>query len=137
MSNKTISVYPLIKSIKVDEDAGKLIDLTLAYETEKEYLWELKEGVVTVKEYEKLGFYPLKKPDFVNNLVIELTTVALSKNEVMGDTSHQTIEGNKEAVRAFQLPGDIQNQIRDKLIGFDITYNPDTWEIISVTKTTE
>ena len=33
MSNKTISVYPLIKSIKVDEDAGKLIDLTLAYET--------------------------------------------------------------------------------------------------------
>ncbi|NBQ34173.1 MAG: hypothetical protein EBU19_02485 [Gammaproteobacteria bacterium] len=137
MSNKTISVYPLIKSIKVDEDAGKLIDLTLAYETEKEYLWELKEGVVTVREYEKLGFYPLKKPDFVNNLVIELTTVALSKNEVMGDTSHQTIEGNKEAVRAFQLPGDIQNQIRDKLIGFDITYNPDTWEIISVTKTTE
>ena len=137
MSNKTISVYPLIKSIKVDEDAGKLLDLTLAYETEKEYLWELKEGVVTVREYEKLGFYPLKKPDFVNNLVIELTTVALSKNEVMGDTSHQTIEGNKEAVRAFQLPGDIQNQIRDKLIGFDITYNPDTWEIISVTKTTE
>ncbi len=137
MSNKTISIYPLIKSIKVDEDAGKLIDLTLAYETEKEYLWELKEGVVTVREYEKLGFYPLKKPDFVNNLVIELTTVALSKNEVMGDTSHQTIEGNKEAVRAFQLPGDIQNQIRDKLIGFDITYNPDTWEIISVTKTTE
>lgn len=137
MSNKTISVYPLIKSIKVDEDAGKLIDLTLAYETEKEYLWELKEGVVTVREYEKLGFYPLKKPDFVNNLVIELTTVALSKNEAMGDTSHQTIEGNKEAVRAFQLPGDIQNQIRDKLIGFDITYNPDTWEIISVTKTTE
>ena len=137
MSNKTISVYPLIKSIKVDEDAGKLIDLTLAYETEKEYLWELKEGVVTVREYEKIGFYPLKKPDFVNNLVIELTTVALSKNEVMGDTSHQTIEGNKEAVRAFQLPGDIQNQIRDKLIGFDITYNPDTWEIISVTKTTE
>lgn len=137
MSNKTISVYPLIKSIKVDEDAGKLIDLTLAYETEKEYLWELKEGVVTVREYEKLGFYPLKKPDFVNNLVIELTTVALSKNEVMGDTSHQTIEGNKEAVRAFQLPSDIQNQIRDKLIGFDITYNPDTWEIISVTKTTE
>ena len=137
MSNKIISVYPLIKSIKVDEDAGKLIDLTLAYETEKEYLWELKEGVVTVREYEKLGFYPLKKPDFVNNLVIELTTVALSKNEVMGDTSHQTIEGNKEAVRAFQLPGDIQNQIRDKLIGFDITYNTDTWEIISVTKTTE
>ena len=137
MSNKTISIYPLIKSIKVDEDAGKLIDLTLAYETEKEYLWELKEGVVTVREYEKLGFYPLKKPDFVNNLVIELTTVALSKNEVMGDTSHQTIEGNKEAVRAFQLPGDIQNQIRDKLICFDITYNPDTWEIISVTKTTE
>ena len=137
MSNKTISVYPLIKSIKVDEDAGKLIDLTLAYETEKEYLWELKEGVVTVREYEKLGFYPLKKPDFVNNLVIELTTVALSKNEVMGDTSHQTIEGNKEAVRAFQLPGDIQNQIRDKLIGFDITYNPDSWEIISVAKTTE
>ena len=137
MSNKTISVYPLIKSIKVDEDAGKLLDLKLAYETEKEYLWELKEGVVTVREYEKLGFYPLKKPDFVNNLVIELTTVALSKNEVMGDTSHQTIEGNKEAVRAFQLPGDIQNQIRDKLIGFDITYNTDTWEIISVTKTTE
>jgi len=137
MSNKTISIYPLIKSIKVDEDAGKLLDLKLAYETEKEYLWELKEGVVTVREYEKLGFYPLKKPDFVNNLVIELTTVALSKNEVMGDTSHQTIEGNKEAVRAFQLPGDIQNQIRDKLIGFDITYNPDTWEIISVTKTTE
>ena len=137
MSNKIISVYPLIKSIKVDEDAGKLLDLKLAYETEKEYLWELKEGVVTVREYEKLGFYPLKKPDFVNNLVIELTTVALSKNEVMGDTSHQTIEGNKEAVRAFQLPGDIQNQIRDKLIGFDITYNPDTWEIISVTKTTE
>jgi len=137
MSNKTISVYPLIKSIKVDEDAGKLLDLKLAYETEKEYLWELKEGVVTVREYEKLGFYPLKKPDFVNNLVIELTTVALSKNEAMGDTSHQTIEGNKEAVRAFQLPGDIQNQIRDKLIGFDITYNPDTWEIISVTKTTE
>ena len=137
MSNKTISIYPLIKSIKVDEDAGKLLDLKLAYETEKEYLWELKEGVVTVREYEKLGFYPLKKPDFVNNLVIELTTVALSKNEVMGDTSHQTIEGNKEAVRAFQLPGDIQNQIRDKLIGFDITYNTDTWEIISVTKTTE
>jgi len=137
MSNKTISIYPLIKSIKVDEDAGKLIDLTLAYETEKEYLWELKEGVVTVREYEKLGFYPLKKPDFVNNLVIELTTVALSKNEAMGDTSHQTIEGNKEAVRAFQLPSDIQNQIRDQLIGFDITYNPDTWEIISVTKTTE
>ena len=137
MSNKTISVYPLIKSIKVDEDAGKLLDLKLAYETEKEYLWELKEGVVTVREYEKLGFYPLKKPDFVNNLVIELTTVALSKNEVMGDTSHQTIEGNKEAVRAFQLPGDIQNQIRDKLIGFDITYNPDSWEIISVAKTTE
>jgi hypothetical protein len=137
MSNKTISVYPLIKSIKVDEDAGKLLDLKLAYETEKEYLWELKEGVVTVREYEKLGFYPLKKPDFVNNLVIELTTVALSKNEVMGDTSHQTIEGNKEAVRAFQLPSDIQNQIRDKLIGFDITYSPDTWEIISVSKTTE
>jgi hypothetical protein len=137
MSNKTISVYPLIKSIKVDEDAGKLLDLKLAYETEKEYLWELKEGVVTVREYEKLGFYPLKKPDFVNNLVIELTTVALSKNEAMGDTSHQTIEGNKEAVRAFQLPSDIQNQIRDQLIGFDITYNPDTWEIISVTKTTE
>ena len=137
MSNKTISVYPLIKSIKVDEDAGKLLDLKLAYETEKEYLWELKEGVVTVREYEKLGFYPLKKPDFVNNLVIELTTVALSKNEVMGDTSHQTIEGNKEAVRAFQLPSDIQNQIRDKLIGFDITYNPDSWEIISVAKATE
>jgi len=137
MSNKTISIYPLIKSIKVDEDAGKLLDLKLAYETEKEYLWELKEGVVTVREYEKLGFYPLKKPDFVNNLVIELTTVALSKNEAMGDTSHQTIEGNKEAVRAFQLPSDIQNQIRDQLIGFDITYNPDTWEIISVIKTTE
>ena len=137
MANQNISVYPLIKSIKVDEDAGKLIDLKLAYETEKEYLWELKEGVVTVREYEKLGFYPLKKPDFVNNLVIELTTVALSKNEVMGDTSHQTIEGNKEAVRAFQLPSDIQNQIRDQLIGFDITYNPNTWEIISVAKTTE
>ena len=137
MSNKTISVYPLIKSIKVDEDAGKLLDLKLAYETEKEYLWELKEGVVTVREYEKLGFYPLKKPDFVNNLVIELTTVALSKNEVMGDTSHQTIEGNKEGVRAFQLPSDIQNQIRDQLIGFDITYDPDSWEIISIAKTTE
>ena len=137
MANQNISVYPLIKSIKVDEDAGKLLDLKLAYETEKEYLWELKEGVVTVREYEKLGFYPLKNPDFVNNLVIELTTVALSKNEVMGDTSHQTIEGNKEAVRAFQLPSDIQNQIRDQLIGFDITYNPDTWEIISVAKTTE
>ena len=137
MANQKISVFPLIKSIKVDEDAGKLLDLKLAYETEKEYLWELKEGVVTVREYEKLGFYPLKKPDFVNNLVIELTTVALSKNEVMGDTSHQTIEGNKEAVRAFQLPSDIQNQIRDQLIGFDITYNTDTWEIISVTKTTE
>jgi len=137
MANQNISVYPLIKSIKVDEDAGKLLDLKLAYETEKEYLWELKEGVVTVREYEKLGFYPLKKPDFVNNLVIELTTVALSKNEVMGDTSHQSIEGNKEAVRAFQLPSDIQNQIRDQLIGFDITYNPNTWEIISVAKTTE
>ena len=137
MANQKISVYPLIKSIKVDEDAGKLLDLKLAYETEKEYLWELKEGVVTVREYEKLGFYPLKKPDFVNNLVIELTTVALSKNEVMGDTSHQSIEGNKEAVRAFQLPSDIQNQIRDQLIGFVITYNPENWEIISVAKTTE
>ena len=137
MANQKISVFPLIKSIKVDEDAGKLLDLKLAYETEKEYLWELKEGVVTVREYEKLGFYPLKKPDFVNNLVIELTTVALSKNEVMGDTSHQSIEGNKEAVRAFQLPSDIQDQIRDKLIGFDITYNPDSWEIISIAKTTE
>ena len=137
MSIKITTVYPLIKSIKVDEDAGKLLDLKLAYETEKEYLWELKEGVVTVREYEKLGFYPLKKPDFVNNLVIELTTVALSKNEVMGDTSHQSIEGNKEAVRAFQLPNDIQNQIRDQLIGFVITYNPENWEIISVAKTTE
>ena len=54
MSNKTISIYPLIKSIKVDEDAGKLLDLKLAYETEKEYLWELKEGVLQSENMKNL-----------------------------------------------------------------------------------
>ena len=104
MSTESINVYPLIKSIKVDEDAGKLLNLKLAYETEKEYLWELKEGVVTVREYEKLGFYPLKNPDFVNNLVIELTTVALSKNEVMGDTSIKQLKEIKKLVELFNCP---------------------------------
>ena len=54
MANQNISVYPLIKSIKVDEDAGKLLDLKLAYETEKEYLWELKEGLLQSENMKNL-----------------------------------------------------------------------------------
>jgi hypothetical protein len=50
----------------------------------------------TVRKYEKMGYYNLAKPEFINEVIVTFTNLELSKKDVIRVNNFMDIQGATE-----------------------------------------
>jgi len=129
MAIETIKVFSHIFSVVVDKETEKVLSINQNITDVKGMRKNLETAVDTVKNYESIGFYPMTKPEFIDEVIHNFSDVALSKKDVINESRHQVIEGYIGCVRVFQLPYEYISQVKDMMVGFDVDYDTQSWEI--------
>lgn len=132
MATETITVFSHIYSIDVDKDAEEVLSLVQNITSADDIKQNIEQAVKTVRKYESIGFYPMSPPDFIGEVIGNFSDVGLTREEVIGENRHQIVTGYTGCVKVFQLPDDLKNKASEMLLGFDVNYDPLTWEIVSV-----
>ena len=132
MSTQTITVFSHLYSVSVDKEAEKVLSITQNITDIDGIRQNLEDAVSMVQKYKTIGFYPMAEPDFITEVIGNFSDVALSRQDVVNENRHQVIEGFTGCVRVFQLPDVFVVQVRDGLVGFEVDYDDESWEILAI-----
>ncbi len=130
MSRKKIIVYPEITAIVIEED--NVSSITQGYNNSEKLKQHLQECIKIVKKYEALGYYNLKKPEFIDDVIITFSNLELSKKEVMRINNYMDIVGFPECNRIWQLSDEMKVQASNMLCGFVINFDSNNWEALDI-----
>jgi len=130
MSIEKITAFPEITETIIEgDDVVSVIQGN--YDIDK-VIVHIQDSVEMVRRYEKMGYYTLEKPEFVTEVITTFTDLEISRKEVIRANNFMDIQGYKECNRVWQLPDEMKVQVSQMLYGFYITYNTESWEVLSV-----
>jgi hypothetical protein len=131
MSIEKIKAFPEVTTVILDDDAA-VISVTQEYYDIEKVKTHILENIRLVKKYEKMGYYNLAKPEFINEVITTFTNLELSKKDVIRVNNFMDIQGPTECNRVWQLPDETKVQVSQMLHGFEITFDAENWEDFSV-----
>lgn len=130
MSIEKITAFPEITETIIEgDDVVSVIQGN--YDIDK-VIVHIQDSVEMVRRYEKMGYYTLEKPEFVTEVITTFTDLEISRKEVIRANNFMDIQGYEECNRVWQLPDEMKVQVSQMLYGFYITYNTESWEVLSV-----
>ncbi|MBA5249157.1 MAG: hypothetical protein FE834_06435 [Gammaproteobacteria bacterium] len=132
MSIEKIKAFPEVTTVILNDD-GTVESIIQEYYDADKVETHIREHIAMVRQYDKMGYYNLAKPEFVNEVITTFTNLELSKKEVIRVNNFMDIQGPTECNRVWQLPDETKVQVSQLLHGFYITYDTDNWEDFSVT----
>ncbi|NYT27332.1 MAG: hypothetical protein H0A76_05225 [Candidatus Thiodubiliella endoseptemdiera] len=92
----------------------------------------IQEHIKMVRQYDKMGYYNLAKPEFVNEVITTFTNLELSKKNVIRVNNFMDIQGPTECNRVWQLPDEVKVEVSKMLHGFEVTYDTENWEDFTI-----
>jgi hypothetical protein len=133
MSIETIQVFPMIHSITIDKQKNIMTELVQDINDADGIKQNLFEAVRTVKKYEEMSYYPLAKPEFIDDVMGNFAQMGMSKYLTISDNTYHDIFGYPGCTRVWELPLILRDQVEAALVGYEVKYNTETWEIVAVT----
>ncbi|BAS67174.1 MAG: hypothetical protein DSY43_05535 [Gammaproteobacteria bacterium] len=131
MSTETIKVFPEVTTVILNDDST-VASVTQEYYDLDKVKVHIKENIRLVRQYEKMGYYNLAKPEFINEVITTFTNLELSKKDVIRVNNFMDIQGPTECNRVWQLPDEAKVEVSQKLYGFEITYDSEKWEDFTI-----
>ncbi len=131
-----MSVYPMIHSITIDKENGKVIELVQDLADAQAVHNNLLESIAVVKKYVEMEFYPLTKPTFIEDVMGDFAQMGLSKYLTISDNTYHDIYGYPGCTRVWELPLLFRDQVEEMLVGYNVDYDDDgadeNWKILKV-----
>ncbi|CAB9544047.1 hypothetical protein [uncultured Gammaproteobacteria bacterium] len=131
MSIEKIKAFPEVTTVILNDD-NTVESVTQEYYDIDKVKAHIQGCIKTVRKYEKMGYYNLAKPEFVNEVITTFTNLELSKKDVIRVNNFMDIQGTTECNRVWQLPDETKVQVSQRLHGFQITYDTENWEDFSI-----
>lgn len=130
MSIEKITAFPEITDVVIED--GNIVSLTQGYYDIDKVTVHIQKCIEMVRQYEKMGYYNLAKPEFISEVITTFTNLELSKKDVIRANNFMNITGFQECNRVWQLPDELKVQASQMLHGFYITFDTVNWEDFSV-----
>lgn len=137
MSIKTMNVFPMIHSITIDQENDLITELVQDLHDADGVRANLLAAVAEVKMYERINYYPLKKPEFIEDVMGNFAQMGLSRYITISDNTYHEINGYLGCTRVWELPVVLRDQVEKALVGYEVEYDSETWEILNITDTKE
>lgn len=131
MSIEKIKAFPEVTTVILNDDST-VKSVTQEYYDVEKVKAHIKTCIQSVRQYDKMGYYNLAKPKFVNEVITTFTNLELNKKDVIRVNNFMDIKGSTECNRVWQLPDETKVQVSQKLHGFEITYDTENWEDFSI-----
>lgn len=131
MSIEKIKAFPEVTVVVLNDD-GTVDSITQEYYDVDKVEAHIQKNIAMVRQYDKMGYYNLAKPEFVSEVITTFTNLELSKKEVIRVNNFMDIQGPTECNRVWQLPDETKVQVSQMLHGFEITYDTENWEGFSI-----
>ncbi len=132
MSIKTITLFAHINLISIDKDAHKVVSVKQDMEDVASVRKNIEQAVASVRRYEASGSYPLVKPNFIDDVIGHFTNGGLSTEFVLQDNSYHEIVGLPGYTRVWELPLELRDEVENSLIGFQVDYDDESWDVLDV-----
>lgn len=129
---KKITIFANINLIEIDKNNDKVLLVEQSIYVANDMKKHLEQAVATVKRYQDAGSYPLVAPTFMDEVIGNFTNGGLSTDLVLQENSYHKIVGFPGCTRVWELPESLKNQVQDKLIGFNVSFDDDSWKILTV-----
>ncbi len=133
MSIETMNVFPMIHSITIDKENDLVTELVQDINDVEGVRLNLLESVATVQMYERIKFYPLAPPTFIEDVMGSFAQMGLSKLITISDNTYHDIFGYPGCTRVWELPLILRDQVEGALVGYKVNYDSETWEILEIT----
>ncbi|MBC8494500.1 MAG: hypothetical protein ISR74_02780 [Candidatus Thioglobus sp.] len=133
MSIETLTVFPMIHSITIDKENDLVTEITQDINDAAGIKANLLEAVATVKMYQKIDFYPLAPPTFLEDVMGNFAQMGMSKHLTISDNTYHDIFGYPGCTRVWELPLSLRDQVEAALVGYKVNYDTETWDILEVT----
>ncbi len=132
MATQSMTVYPMIHSITIDKENDLVTELVQDINDVEGIKANLMESVATVQMYERVKFYPLAKPTFIEDVMGSFAQMGLSKHLTISDNTYHDIFGFPGCTRVWELPLKLRDQVEGMLVGYDVDYDDESWEILKI-----
>ncbi len=132
MPIETMNVFPMIHSITIDKENDLVTELVQDINDAEGIRQNLLESVATVQMYERIKFYPLAPPTFIEDVMGSFAQMGLSRHITISDNTYHEINGYLGCTRVWELPLVLRDQVEKALVGYEVEYDSETWEILSV-----
>ena len=123
----------MIHSITIDKEQNLVTELVQDINDAEGIKKNLLEAVYTVKKYEEMDFYPLAKPEFLDDVMGNFAQMGMSKHLTISDNTYHDIFGYPGCTRVWELPLPLRDQVEEALVGYKVKYDTSTWDILEVT----
>lgn len=130
MSIEKITAFPEITDVVIED--GNIVSLTQGYYDIDKVTVHIQKCIEMVRQYEKMGYYNLAKPEFISEVITTFTNLELSKKDVIRANNFMNITGFQECNRVWQLPDELKVQASQMLHGFHVTFDTENWEGFTV-----
>lgn len=137
MPTEIMNVFPMIHSITIDKENDLVTELVQDINDAEGVRENLLESIATVRMYERINFYPLKKPEFIEDVMGSFAQMGLSRQITISDNTYHEINGYLGCTRVWELPLTLRDQVEKALVGYEVEYDSETWEILNITDTKE
>ena len=137
MSIEIMNVFPMIHSITIDKENDLVTELVQDLYDADSVRANLLAAVAEVKMYESINYYPLKKPEFIEDVMGSFAQMGLSRHITISDNTYHEINGYLGCTRVWELPVVLRDQVEKALVGYEVEYDSETWEILNITDTKE
>ncbi len=131
MSTETIKAFPEVTTVILNND-GTVDSIAQEYYDVDKIKAHIQEHIKMVRQYDKMGYYNLAKPEFVNEVITTFTNLELSKKNVIRVNNFMDIQGPTECNRVWQLPDEVKVEVSKMLHGFEVTYDTENWEDFTI-----
>ncbi len=131
MSTETIKAFPEVTTVILNND-GTVDSIAQEYYDVGKVKAHIQEHIKMVRQYDKMGYYNLAKPEFVNEVITTFTNLELSKKNVIRVNNFMDIQGPTECNRVWQLPDEVKVEVSKMLHGFEVTYDTENWEDFTI-----
>ncbi|WXU00417.1 MAG: hypothetical protein Ctma_1132 [Catillopecten margaritatus gill symbiont] len=131
MSIEKIKAFPEVTIVILNND-GTVESISQEYYDVDKVETHIRKNIQMVREYDKMGYYNLAKPEFVNEVITTFTNLELSKKEVIRVNNFMDIQGPTECNRVWQLPDETKVEVSQMLYGFEVTYDTEKWEDFTI-----
>jgi hypothetical protein len=134
MTIETMTVFPMIHSITVDKENDLITELVQDINDADGIRENLLTSIATVRMYERIKYYPLAPPTFIEDVMGSFAQMGMSKHLTISDNTYHDIFGFPGCTRVWELPLVLRDQVEAALVGYEVNYDSETWEILEITQ---